>query len=77
MLNYLALQGNTLKVFGGAREKFLFVEVRYQYIMVARLKGIYIATSIVLSIFFNANTQVSVLDTIHQEIGAFNGLCYC
>ena len=36
----------------GVCENFLFVEVSYEYVMVARLKGLYKENTIASSIFF-------------------------
>ena len=59
-------QGNTQKVLG-CLGNFSFVEVSYECMMVARLKRIFEANAIVLSIFFGGVKQVQVLGAIHHK----------
>ena len=56
-LKYSVLQGN--EKCWGLRGSFSFVEVSYEYVMIARLKGIYRARTITSSIFFVGGTQAS------------------
>ena len=42
-------------------------ELSYEYVMVARLKGIYRANTVASSIFFVGGTQTSILDTIYHK----------
>ena len=52
---------------GGACESFSFMEVSYEYVMVARLKEIYRANIIALSIFFAGGTQAPIFDTAYHK----------
>ena len=49
-----------------ACENFSFVEVSYEYVMVAWLKRTYRANTAVSFIFFGEDTQAPTLDTIYH-----------
>ena len=51
----------------GVCENFLFMEVNYEYVIVARLKEIYRANIIASSIIFVGDTQVLVLDKTYHD----------
>ena len=51
----------------GVCENFSFVEVSYDYMMVARLNKICRAKTMALSIFFVGSTQAPILDTTYHE----------
>ena len=51
----------------GVCENFSFLDVRYEYVMLARLKEQYRVNTIVSSIFFVGGTQSPILDTTYHE----------
>ena len=71
--NHSVLQGHTGK-YQGTCENFAFVELSYEYMMVARLIGIWRANTIASSIFFSFKPQL-LMQFIVKE--SFNGSCYC
>ena len=61
------IYGNALKKFLGAWENFSIVKVSHESMIVAWLKGFFIANITASPIFFDRDIQAPILDTIYCE----------